>query len=128
MEEKPKRGPPFKYSPELVERAREYVAGGYEQGDEVVPSAAGLARYCKASTSSLYNWAKEHDEFQEILDELNDVQHMVALNKGLNNVFNAAITKLLLHNHGYSDRNALEHSGPNGSPLNIIFDAKDESI
>ena len=41
------------------------------------------------------------------------------LNKGLAGEFNATIAKLLLANHGYSDRQQHEVSGPEGAPLSM---------
>jgi len=37
------------------------------------------------------------------------------VNRGLDGTFNAAITKLILHNHGYSEKQELAHTSPDES-------------
>jgi hypothetical protein len=67
----------------------------------------------------LRNWADEHGQFLTTLEKCNQVQERVALAGGLKNELNPTIVKLLLANHGYSDKQALEHTGPDGGPINI---------
>lgn len=112
---------PTKYTPELIQKAKEYVEGGWESHqidsvESVIPSHEGLAFYLGISRTCMYDWAKDEDkqEFSDTLDEINAKQKMVLLMKGLKNEFNSNITKLALGNHGMHDQNKTEHSGVMG--------------
>jgi len=96
---------PTKYSTALLEKAQHYL-DHYEEYDEVIPSAVGLALVLNIRRSTLYEWAKADDKkaFTDILDNINKRQEQVLLNNGLNSKFNSNITKLVLGKHGYHDR------------------------
>lgn len=51
-------------------------------------------------------------EFSYTLEKIKDQQHLTLLNKGLSGEFNASITKLMLHNYGYSDKQKIETEQP----------------
>jgi hypothetical protein len=108
---------PTKYTQEIVEKAQHYL-DNYEEYDEVIPSAVGLALVLNLTRSTLYEWAKAEDkkEFSDILDNINKKQEQVLLRKGLNNEFNSNITKLVLGKHGYHDR-----AQPEGPSVNVII-------
>ena len=122
-------GRPSKYTPELLERAREYVAGYNELGD-LVPSVAGLAVEIGVTRETCHVWANdpEKDEFSNILKELAQKQERSLLNGGLAGAFNASITKMMLTKHGYSDRVENDHTSSDGSmkPQQIILRAADD--
>ena len=101
---------PTKYADDTIERAEYYIDNHLEHGDKV-PIAAGLAVHLGVSLSTLYKWAGERPEFSDTLDYLQTAQHRMLANGGLGNDFNSAITKLMLANHGYSDRQQVEHKG-----------------
>ena len=96
---------PTKYSTALLEKAQHYL-DHYEEYDEVIPSAVGLALVLDITRSTLYAWARDEDKkvFSHILDNINKKQEQILLGKGLNNEFNSNITKLVLGKHGYHDR------------------------
>jgi hypothetical protein len=96
---------PTKYSTALLEKAQHYL-DHYEEYDEVIPSAVGLALVLDITRSTLYAWARDEDKkvFSHILDNINKKQEQIILRKGLNNEFNSNITKLVLGKHGYHDR------------------------
>lgn len=98
-------GRPTKYTPELLEKAHSYIANWRTLGD-MIPSNEALARYIDINRSNLYEWAKHDDkqEFRDILDEINSLQRSELINNGLSGDFNAAITKLVLGKHGFSDK------------------------
>ena len=112
------RGRPSKYTPELQEAA-DYYAANYREFDDEVPSLVGLADALDIHTSTVHDWANHDDKpnFSDTLDKISRVQHRVALSKGLRGDFNAAITKLLLHNHGYSDKSDHALTGANGGAI-----------
>lgn len=118
------------YNADMQAKAEAYVRGGYESCGDCVPSVAGLAVELGKDRKTMQNWGKQHEDFRAILDECETRQHRVALNGGLRGDFNAAITKLLLHNHGYSDKAAQEISGPGGGAINVrdVEDLSDEEL
>ena len=109
-------------TPELQEKAEQYLTAWEAEGD-VIPSIAGLALFLGVNRSSIQLWAKGEDEacdqFSGTLDRLMHMQERITLNKGLTGDFTAPISKLVLHNHGYSDKaestNTLQ--GPGGGPI-----------
>ena len=98
-------GRPTKYNAVLLETAQHYL-DHFEECDEVIPSAVGLALALDITRSTLYAWAKDEDKklFSHILDNINKKQEQILLKNGLNNKFNSNITKLVLGKHGYHDR------------------------
>ena len=110
-------GRPTKYNTALLEKAQHYLEN-YEQYDEVIPSAVGLALVLDITRSTLYAWAKDEDKkvFSHILDNINKKQEQVLLKNGLNNQFNSNITKLVLGKHGYHDRPQQE-----GTQIQVII-------
>jgi len=87
----------------------------YESVGDVIPSRAGLGCFIGVDRSTVYEWEKNHPIFSHTLRKIDIMQERTALNKGLDGTFNAAITKLILHNHGYSDRQATDHTSSDGS-------------
>lgn len=104
-------GKPSHFTEEVMEVAEDYLVNFKERYSDEIPSAAGLAIILGKSRTSLYDWAKVHDEFREYMDRLQATQERVLLNKGLNGEFNSNITKLALGKHGYHERTETEHSG-----------------
>ena len=107
-------GRPSILTPELKARAAEYVERFAENGD-VIPSAAGLAVWLKISKASVYNFGAQDDQFLDTLNAIQAKQEAIALNNGLLGEFNAMITKLVLANHGYSDRVQQDVTSSDGS-------------
>lgn len=97
-------GRPTKLNDEIMQKAREYLDGGYEAAEHMIPSKVGLAEYLQVSTSSIDNWGESSEEFLGIIKEVMAKQHRVLLSKGLSSDFNPTITKLILTKHGYSDK------------------------
>lgn len=114
-------GRPLGYNAEIQAKADYYLANhnkknaeGINEGDEgyfeeigdVVPSVAGLCVYLDELRSNIYSWAGR-DDCQELSDTLDKIQHKqekLLLNGGLSGETNSTITKLMLCNHGYSDK------------------------
>jgi hypothetical protein len=121
-------GRPTKYSEDMQAQADAYVDGGYESCNDAVPSTSGMAFELGVSRQTLYDWADKHSAFLDTLDRCSQIQERRALSGGLRNEMNASIVKLLLANHGYSDKQQHEHSGPDGSPMQtvVVLPSKDE--
>lgn len=103
-------GRPSELADTLI-KAKEYLLGGYESVGEVIPSIAGLACFSSKNRDSIYQYAKESEEFSDILAQLKNLQESKLLNNGLNSTFNSTIAKLILTKHGYSDKQEIEHGG-----------------
>ena len=107
-------GRPSLYNEQMQAKADDYKFSYSEQGD-VVPSRAGLCCWLGISRSTSYDWEKAHVQFMHTLEAISVLQENIALNKSLTGDFNATISKLLLANHGYSDKQELAHTSPDGS-------------
>lgn len=107
-------GRPTLLNDELRAKAREYLFGYEVQGD-VIPSVAGLACWLGVSKSSIYLYGEQCPEFSETLQAIQAKQETVTLNKGMTGDFNSTIAKLVLANHGYSDKVQQDHTSSDGS-------------
>lgn len=108
-------GRPTDYKPELVEKAKSYIEKYQKQGD-MIPSVVGLCKYIGISRSCINRWGTEEgkEEFKDILDNINETQQLVLINKGLSSEFNSNITKLVLGKHGFHEKQVREHEGEIG--------------
>lgn len=113
-----KLGRPSKYTPELLEKARDYIDNHVQYGD-VVPSHAGLATEIDITRATLYAWAndKEKQDFSDILDKCNRKQERMLLSGSLVGDMNASIAKLMLGKHGYQEKHQQEVTGANGGAI-----------
>lgn len=114
-------GRPSKYNEETCERTRAYLIEYKSQGD-MIPSVVGLAHWLGTCRDTIRAWGNEKDkaEFSAILKEIQSEQERVLIGNGLCGEFNAAITKLVLGKHGYSEKVATEHTGADGGPIEVV--------
>lgn len=105
-------GRPTKYNKDILAKARDYLVNFDSYGD-IVPSVAGLAVALRVGDTTVHRWATEDDkgEFRDTLEAIKTKQHTLLLSGGLSGEYNATIAKLMLANHGYSERSAVEMSG-----------------
>lgn len=108
-------GRPSKYNKEIQLAADYYASDGFLEVGEVVPSAAGLACYLKISRSTIYEWKDCFQDFSDTLGKIEVKQETITLNGALRGALNATISKLLLANHGYSDRQEIDHQSSDRS-------------
>jgi hypothetical protein len=96
---------PTKYTDEIQEKADRYVYE-HDKFDDPVPSMEGLAFALGIHRSTLYDWANsgEKPEFSDTLERIQLQQARLLISKGLKNEFNTTIVKLMMANHGYSER------------------------
>lgn len=108
-------GRPSKLTIDMLNKADLYMMSDFENFGDAVPSHAGLCCYLGVVKSTIYEFAKVDSdlgrEFSNTLDAIKIKQERMLLSGGLKNTFNAQITKLMLSNHGYSDKQEVEHSG-----------------
>lgn len=111
METKHPGGRPTKYNETIIDKVKDYMntCGVFTDPDTGkiisvnLPSIEGLAYEIKVSKNTLYEWEKDHKEFQDIMDELRAKQATFLINNGLSGTFNPTITKVILTKHGYRE-------------------------
>lgn len=98
-----------KYNDEVLAKTKDYLHN-YEKYDHLFPSIVGLSSVLGIAKSTISSWKHDDDkqEFSDTLEQIKDQQHLTLLNKGLTGEFNASITKLMLHNFGYSDKQKIQ--------------------
>lgn len=112
---------PTKYTPEIQQFAERYITDYQQFGDEV-PSIASLCLLLKVARSTLYKWGDDNQEFSDTLSFIKLMQERQLINQSLNGQFNATIAKLMLSNHGYSEKQELNHSATLTQPRRTLND------
>lgn len=106
---------PTDYTPELVEKAREYVEKHYTEhrfGEKLsMPSIADLALELGVHRDTIYSWSKEHEEFSDITSRLMTLQEVTLSENGLTKRFDSGLTKLMLSKHGYRESSDITTDG-----------------
>lgn len=111
-------GRPSTYSEDVLTRTFEYIYNYNDHGD-VIPTVAGLAIFLGCVKSTCYEWAKTHPKFSNALEQLSQTQEKALLNGAIPGKYNSTITKLVLHNHGYSDKSQTDITS-GGEPITGI--------
>ena len=108
-------GRPSEYTDEVVKKSLYYLADGYKDLGDIVPSVAGLACFLGRPRNRLYEWAKRYDDFQDMLNSIATLQERMLINGGLGGDFNPAISKLMMAKHNYSDKIEQDVTSSDGS-------------
>lgn len=100
----------------LINKASEYL-DVYQDLGQVVPSVIGLCSYLDVSKSIMYKWKADRAsiELLDTLDRIEENQYLGLVNGGLSNALNSNITKLMLANHGLSDKVQVDNTSSDGS-------------
>ena len=80
-----------------------------------IPSKQGLALYLKVSDVTIDNWSAKFPEFLGTLETIKHIQFVKALDGGLTGDYNSTIAKLVLHNHGLSDKTEVDNKSSDGT-------------
>jgi DNA-packaging protein gp3 len=124
-------GRPTDYSKDILKQTEAYLAKCIDTFDGYVrtkkangtatewrnrlvvklPSVAGLAVNLKLARSTIYEWAKSHTEFSDMLERILAEQEKRVLENGLSGEYNATIAKLVLAKHGYRDEQDITSGG-----------------
>jgi hypothetical protein len=110
-------GRPSKYNDEIQAQADSYLYGW--QDVDALPSRVGLCCYIGIHKATSYEWEETYPKFSDTCKAIEALQERTALNKGITGEFNSQITKLVLANHGYSDKQAVDHT-TNGESITRI--------
>ena len=117
-------GRPTKYNDEMQAKAKYYLLQGFEEQGDAVPSLAGLCCYLGVVRSTVYLWSETYPQFSDTLLAINEKQEAMLISGGLRGEMNSTITKLMMANHGYSDKVEQAHTSPDGSmgptTINIV--------
>lgn len=107
---------PTKYNKAILETAKSYLEDFRTEHAHSVPSVAGLGKVLRITRETLYQWAEDEDkkEFSDTLAQIMSDQEFELQNGGLNGSLNSNITKLMLFNHGHSEKQDQKMSGAIG--------------
>ncbi len=114
-------GRPTEYNDNMLLKAQEYLASAHDYVDNEgkfhvkIPKAAAMALHLGVARSTLYEWARLHPEFSDILERMNAMQEDRVIDRAAAGIYNSNIAKLLLGKHGYSEEQHLTHDA--GSTL-----------
>ena len=115
-----KGGRPTKLTDELIGKAEMYLTD-YPSNGDIVPTVAGLSVYLDIAKSSIYKYRDESDRFSDTLERIESLQESKLVNGGLIGDFNATIAKLMLSNHGYSEKQVVDNTSSDGSMTPITL-------
>ena len=103
-----KRGRKSTLTQEVVDRANAYLIYDFQNVGDLVTSAVGLAQYLGVTKGMLYQWAdmdtKLGRDFKDTLRACVEKQEKMLISGGLGGAYNATITKLMMANHGYHEK------------------------
>lgn len=114
----------------MLSKSREYISHCVDKikldGDKILslgvnlPKAEGLAKYLGVHRDTLYEWAKVHPEFSDILEAINQEQVNRLIDNGLAGKYNPTIVKLVLAKHGYKESSEVDHTSK-GEKITPIY-------
>lgn len=125
-----KLGRPSIYNEEYQAKAEEYLATGYIERGDVIPTIAGMALFMGLNRNTLYDWKADFPGIARVVDNLQAQQEVLLLANGLMSVYNSTITKLVLNKHGYAEKTQQDNISSDGSmssPTEIKLIAVDGS-
>lgn len=116
------------YCPEVLIQTKEYIQGCIDEPYTLVktegkdsttwenklrvnlPTKERLALKLGVSRPTVYKWAEKYPEFSELLEELMAIQADRLVQGGLSGDYNPTISKVMLSNHGYIEKNSVEQN------------------
>ena len=113
---------PTKYTPELLEKAREYVERWEALGDSV-PMLCALAIHCDISEDTVHEWRKHEDkqEFSDLCARVMGKQKRGLVNGGLSRTLDSGLSKLMLNKHGITEKQEIDVKTDGVSGLAVRF-------
>lgn len=104
-------GRPSSYTDEAPKKVAEYAQLCIES--DKFPTRAGLALYIGTSKKTMLVWEKANEELRNALEKFDSLQEDEVWGKALKGEYNSNIAKLLLYNHGYSDKQQIDQTNTN---------------
>jgi hypothetical protein len=119
-------GRPTLYNDAMHQSAIDYIMGGYEEEEHPFPSVVGMAVTLNVAKSTLYQWVDDNrngklGKFSDTLDQCQDYQELKVMNGSITNVLNPTISKLVLANFGYHDKQDSTIGSNPDNPLTMLI-------
>jgi len=120
-------GRPTDYDEGMLAKTLDYLEN-YEGYGDTVPSIAGLSVHLDVSRTTIYAWTKAegNEEFMYTVNKLTEMQERKLVNGGLGGFYNASITKLMLANHGYAEKQEIAVTEKDVTPWAELESGVDE--
>lgn len=121
-------GRPTDFNEQILKDSWDYVkefANDSGKGENLkvnLPTIEGLALFLEISRSTLYLWQKEHKEFSDIIEVLQQKQATVLINNALGGHYNSTIAKVLLTKHGYTDKTEVDQKTEHSGSIDITWE------
>jgi len=120
-------GRPTKYEDDMPLKLVEYIQACID-GEEV-PTSAGLGLFIGINRDTVFEWRKKHQAFSDSYDLMMMFQENEVWQKALKGQYNSNISKLMLANHGYSDKVSTENKNTNlDVDVNDMGDSPEEEL
>lgn len=89
-----------------------YYYENYELLGDVIPQIAGLAIHLGRCVNTIKNWSKVkgNEAFLTVVEKIDTNQERCLINGSLKGNLNPTISKLILSNHGYNDKQEIEQT------------------
>lgn len=113
-------GRPSSYREEVIGKVSDFANKQLKLGN--LPTRAGLANYIGITKDTLIRWGNDHKQLFDALMAFDQLQEDEIWQKALRGEYNSNIAKLLLYNHGYSDKSEIKQD------LNVKSDISDEEL
>lgn len=101
-------GRPSSYTDDVPQKVSKYADKCLKE--KRLPTRAGLSNYIGISKDTLIKWGRENKHLLDALNAFDQLQEDEVWDKALKGEYNSNIAKLMLHNHGYSDRSQVDQS------------------
>lgn len=95
-------GRPSSYTDDVPQKVAEFVKLELEAKN--LPTRAGLANYIGITKETLIRWGEQNKQLSDALSAFDQLQENEVWQRALRGEYNSNIAKLLLYNHGYSER------------------------
>lgn len=105
-EEKRQRGHTTSYEDKYLFMAEDYIEHYKDDNIQVIPTIAGFARSAGIARSTVYKWLddKVSHEFTAAIEDIQALQEVIVLSKGLTGEFKPTVSSLVLSKHGYANK------------------------
>lgn len=113
-------GRPTKLTDSMIELGWSYLDESDISTATLLPTVEGLALKLNIHRDTLYDWAKDNEEFSDILAKLKSKQADKLIQNSLAGRYNATIAKMILSGkHGYIEQSATDLT-TNGKDLPVL--------